>query len=113
DIGGILKEIFVGGMLFGHVGTTLLPGPIGYWIGLPLSSHSYNAPLWTLHLEFYGSLLVLMLVKLETRMSDVCHKYLFIALLVSLFTHPLDLFVIGYGTAKLLNGKAWAQLTAR
>jgi len=113
DIGGILKEIFVGGMLFGHVGATLLPGPIGYWIGLPLSSHSYNAPLWTLHLECYGSLLVLMLVKLENRMSDVCHKYLFIALLVLLFTHPLDLFVIGYGTAKLLNGKAWAQLTAR
>lgn len=113
NIGTILKEIFVGGMLFGHVGATLLPGPVAKLIGLSPFSHSYNSPLWTLHLEFYGSLLVLVLVKLETRISRVGHKYLFIALLILLFAHPLDLFVIGYGTTKLLNGKTWARLIAR
>ena len=107
NIGTTLKEIFVGGMLLGHVKATLLPGPVSTWIGLSPASHSYNGPLWTLHLEFYGSLMVLFLVKLEARISRVSHNYLFIALLILLFAHPLDLFLIGYRTAKLLNGKAW------
>jgi len=54
---------------------------------------------------------VLLLVKLRRRLSRNWHRGILVTLLILLITHPLDLFVIGYGTARLMRTGFWQRLT--
>ena len=66
---------------------------------LPLLETSLNAPFWSLHLELYGSLLVLGLTRLRGR-SAWLHRAA-VALCAVLFgAHPMFLFVIGHLCAR-------------
>lgn len=58
-----LKDALVDGVLLGFQGESITP-----WFGVPVSalaqpSNSYLAPLWTLSIEFYGSILVLIMAR--------------------------------------------------
>ena len=58
-----LKDAVVNGVLLGFRGDSIIQ-----WFGLPASalpkmSSSYLAPLWTLSIEFYGSILVLIVAR--------------------------------------------------
>jgi peptidoglycan/LPS O-acetylase OafA/YrhL len=113
--GLVAKEILLCGLLLGHAHFSLiLPGSFGERAGLLELSQSPNAPLWTLHLELYGSLLLLGLVMLERRLSAGWCTALRVALLLVLIAHPLGLFIIGHWAAKMLQAEAWrARLKGR
>jgi len=58
-----LKDALVNGLLLGFRGASILQ-----WFGFPASalasmSDSYMSPLWTLSIEFYGSILILILAR--------------------------------------------------
>jgi peptidoglycan/LPS O-acetylase OafA/YrhL len=86
------REITVDSLILGYREYTLF-APIAP--GLPLLEHALNAPSWSLHLELYGSFLLLGLVLLRAR-SRWAHAAT-VALCAILFgTHPMFLFVLGH-----------------
>jgi peptidoglycan/LPS O-acetylase OafA/YrhL len=106
----VLKEIFVCGLFFGHAHfSLLLPGSLGDRLGLPALSHSFNPPLWSLHLEFYGSLIVLGLVAARERLTRRWHKVLCAVCTLGLIAHPMGLFVIGYLVAQMIRTVWWRR----
>src|SRR6185312_924641 len=69
---------------------------------LPLLEHALNAPSWSLHLELYGSFLLLGLVLSRAR-SPRAHTAAVIVCAVLFGTHPMFLFVIGHLCAGWLD----------
>lgn len=111
-IGAVLNEMCTA-LLFGHAHFSLVfPGGLGERIGLLQLSQSFNAPLWTLHLELYGSLIVLLLVVSEQNVSPLWHKLFCAVAFCGLIAHPLGLFVLGYLATKMLNTAVWARFSA-
>jgi peptidoglycan/LPS O-acetylase OafA/YrhL len=102
--GMALHQILLEGMLTGYSDMTLLPS----WLTSPLALApllgSVNAPLWTLHIEFIGSLLVLLLVMVRAIAPAWAHYLACAAAAAALCTSPLVLFVIGHALAPLLHG---------
>ncbi len=88
----LAREIGLNSLLLGYRESTLFA---------PLSPHlppmelSLDAPFWSLHLELYGSLLVLCLVTLRA-LSNVAHRVAVVAAAVAFATHPMFLFVLGH-----------------
>jgi peptidoglycan/LPS O-acetylase OafA/YrhL len=111
-IGAVLKELCTA-LLFGHAHFSLVfPGMLGERVGLMQLSQSFNAPLWTLHLELYGSFIVLLLVVAERTLSRFWHRLVCIVAACGLIAHPLGLFVIGYLAAKMLSTSPWQTISA-
>jgi peptidoglycan/LPS O-acetylase OafA/YrhL len=98
-----LRQIFVEAMLAGYQGAGLLPGRIGVLFGQQTILEAFNAPLWTLHLEFYGSLLVIALVALKARLRRRWYHLVCLALALALPKSPLVLFLLGHLAAPLLS----------
>lgn len=112
-IGAVLEELCTA-LFLGHAHFSLvLPGLLGEHAGLPPLSHSFNAPLWTLHLEFYGSILVLLLVAAQRTLPPFWHRLICTIAFCGLIAHPLGLFVIGHFAAKMLKTSDWETLSAR
>lgn len=63
SIGRFAREFFLGSMFLGFKGVSLFDS-LG-WLGLAPSVTSVNPPFWTLHVELWGSLLVLSLCALR------------------------------------------------
>jgi peptidoglycan/LPS O-acetylase OafA/YrhL len=98
-VGHLLREIGLDSLLLGYREYTLF-APIADH--LPLLEHSLDAPLWSLHLELYGSLLVLLLVRLRARSIWLHHASVVVC--AGLFgTHPMFLFVLGHLCATRLH----------
>ena len=96
----LLREIGLDSLLLGYREYTLFAPIAGH---LPLLEHSLDAPLWSLHLELYGSLLVLLLVRL--RAQSVWWHRASVVLCAGLFgTHPMFLFVLGHLCAARMQG---------
>jgi peptidoglycan/LPS O-acetylase OafA/YrhL len=93
------REIGLDSLLLGYREYTLF-APIAD--RLPLLEHSLNAPFWSLHLELYGSFLVLLLVNLQS-WSAWPHRLAIIVCAVLFGTHPMFLFVLGHLCAALLR----------
>jgi peptidoglycan/LPS O-acetylase OafA/YrhL len=72
-------------------------------------TESLNAPFWSLHVELYGSFLVLALVAVRMR-SRRLHAAAVVALAVVCPAQPLFLFVIGHLAARALQARAPALL---
>jgi len=108
----ILREIFLSGMLAGHVGDTILPNAWTSALQLTPASQSFNSPLWTLHWEFFGSLIVLMLVAIRARYGKLVHLVMSTIALWLLGAQPLGLFVVGHLMAPLPLSPPW-QVFAR
>jgi peptidoglycan/LPS O-acetylase OafA/YrhL len=88
----LAREIGIDSLLLGYREATLFA---------PLSQHlppmelSLDAPFWSLHLELYGSLLVLRLVTLRS-WSRAAHRIVVVAAAVTFAAHPMFLFVLGH-----------------
>ncbi len=106
------KEIFMGGLFTGHLDLpcTLLPPVAAQALGLTSVAQSFNGPIWTLHLEFYGSLLIIMLVALRSMAGRAVHLVTSTVLLIVFAAHPLGLFIAGHLLAPLLVAPGWTRL---
>jgi peptidoglycan/LPS O-acetylase OafA/YrhL len=113
SLGGVLHQVFFDGMLVGYDGAKRLlplwlfkqfrPMPLGY---------SLNPPLWTLHVEFYGSLLVLALEAVRAIASRRAYFAVCALAAAGLVASPLNLFLLGHLLARWLGrirGKMWHQ----
>jgi peptidoglycan/LPS O-acetylase OafA/YrhL len=107
----ILHQIGLEGLLAGFRGWSMLPAWCVAWLGLVPSYEGFNPPLWTLHLEFAGSLLVLGLTCLRGTASPVIHRTVCILLLACFLTSPLSLFIAGHLAAPWLGrfSNGWRQ----
>jgi peptidoglycan/LPS O-acetylase OafA/YrhL len=88
----LLRDIALDSLLLGFREYTLFAPIAGR---LPLLEHALNAPTWSLHLELYGSLLVLGLVMLRAR-SWRLHLAAVVACAIVFGTHPMFLFILGH-----------------
>ncbi len=95
----LLREVGVDSMLAGTRDNTLFPA-LNDWLR-PLGS-LLNPPVWSLHVELYGSLLVLALVRIKAASARL-HAAAVAVSGVLLMPHPLTLFVIGHLSARLLQ----------
>jgi peptidoglycan/LPS O-acetylase OafA/YrhL len=95
----LLREIGLDSLLLGYREYTLFTPIAGH---LPLLEHSLDAPFWSLHLELYGSLLMLLLVRLRSR-SVWLHRTAVGACAVLFGTQPMFLFVLGHLCAARLR----------
>jgi peptidoglycan/LPS O-acetylase OafA/YrhL len=107
----LAREIGLDSLLLGYREATLFAPLAGL---LPPMEQSLDAPFWSLHLELYGSLLVLFLVSLRAR-SAWLHRAAILAAAVTFGTHPMFLFVLGHLMVPLSRGgpgvrPAWGAL---
>ncbi len=91
-LGHLAREIGLDSLLFGYREATLFAP---FADDRPPMELSLDAPFWSLHLELYGSLLVLCLVTLRMR-SVWAHRIAVVAAALSFGTHPMFLFVLGH-----------------
>ena len=106
--GHLLREIGLDSLLLGYRESTLFPSLAP---SLTPMTESLNAPFWSLHVELYGSFLVLALVALRMR-SRRLHAAAVVALAIICPAQPLFLFVIGHLAARALHARAPALLGA-
>jgi peptidoglycan/LPS O-acetylase OafA/YrhL len=88
----LAREIGLDSLLLGYREATLF-GPLAPH--LPPMELSLDAPFWSLHLELYGSLLVLCLVSLRA-WSATAHRIAIAAAVLTFAAHPMFLFVLGH-----------------
>ena len=88
----LAREIGLDSLLLGYREATLFM-PLAH--SLTPMDHSLDAPFWSLHLELYGSLLVLCLVTLRA-WSRRLHLIAIAACAIAFGTHPMFLFVLGH-----------------
>jgi peptidoglycan/LPS O-acetylase OafA/YrhL len=98
-LGHLAREIGLDSLLLGYREATLF-SPLAEQ--LPPMELSLNAPFWSLHLELYGSLLVLCLVWLRARCVWL-HRAAIVAATVLFGTHPMFLFVLGHLFASVVT----------
>jgi peptidoglycan/LPS O-acetylase OafA/YrhL len=98
-LGHLLREIGLDSVLLGYREATLFAP----WAdSLPPMAQSLDAPFWSLHIELYGSLLVLGLVTLRTHAAWLYRAAVLVAA-VGFGTHPMFLFVVGHLSALMLH----------
>jgi peptidoglycan/LPS O-acetylase OafA/YrhL len=88
----LAREIGFNSLLLGYREATLF-SPLAPL--LPPMERSLDAPFWSLHLELYGSLLVLCLVALRAYSVRI-HNGMILVSAVVFATHPMFLFVLGH-----------------
>lgn len=98
----LLREAFVDSMPLGERDTSLFAPGLPGLRGL---GDLFDPPLWSLHIELYGSLLVLGLTWLRAR-SARWHRIVAPSLGVLLLPHPIALILLGHLTAPLLRPDA-------
>ena len=69
SLASIAHQIALEGLLAGFDGWSLLPGWISDRLDLVGRAHAFDTPLWTLHIEFCGSLLIMLLVAVRASAS--------------------------------------------
>lgn len=126
----ILKDAIINGIFLGFQDSSIVQ-----WFGFPAASlapmpDSYVTPLWTLSIEFYGSLLVLLLARVRSRTLLIvaalilCRSYLvcFIAGHIAaryelagkrvVVSWPLALAAIGLGLGICMASHFWSPAAA-
>jgi peptidoglycan/LPS O-acetylase OafA/YrhL len=108
----VIRKIAFEGMLTGFSEKSLLPAPLVNLLAVASEDGSYNSPLWTLHIEFYGSLLVLALVALRATVGRHTHLAICAILGACFIASALSLFIIGHLLAPWLTKLAHRRSTA-
>ncbi|CAN7711148.1 acyltransferase family protein [Pseudoduganella sp. LjRoot289] len=94
----VARDVLLNSMLTGYVGSSLFEG----WSGWPALlapaaiDQALNAPMWTLHVEFWGSLLVLGLALLRRSLPGRAFWLPFGALALAAGTSHYQLFMLGF-----------------
>ncbi len=104
-IANIAHQVLLEGMAAGYRGTSMLPGQWQLLLGLRPPTGSFNPPLWTLHIEFYGSLLVLLLVAVRA-LSPKLHVALCVLVAILFAASPVVLFLVGHVASSRLPSLA-------
>ena len=99
----LAHQILFEGLLAGYQLVSLLPVHVAAWLGLVAAKASYNGPTWTLHIEFIGSLLIIILVALRAWTGPKIHLGITILAGLVFSAHPLSLFVLGHLAADWLR----------
>jgi peptidoglycan/LPS O-acetylase OafA/YrhL len=116
----VAKDLLLSSMLFGYQNVSLFQ-PVQDYLGIGVLSpaaFALNAPMWTLHGEFWGSMLTLLLSVFYKRLPMALFGMLVIAVLLLTGTSQLSLFVIGFllyfvrGRLLSLRGAGWVGISA-
>lgn len=91
----LLRDGLLHSMLVGYQGSSIFSGAAGVLAPAPIAS-AINAPTWTLHAEFWGSMLVLALAQAYRRLPQPLFWSGFAALAVLLGTSHFSLFLLGF-----------------
>ena len=102
NVGGIAHQIAFEGMLTGFSDTSFWPSWVVRFIDLVPFKDTYLGPVWTLHVEFVGSILILILVSLRSLAGPKIHCIVCIVFLVFFTASALVLFVVGHLAAAWL-----------
>ncbi|WP_368621852.1 acyltransferase family protein [Paraburkholderia sp. BR13444] len=92
SVSHFVREVAVESLFTGYQWSTLFPSLEPH---LDTIAGSFNAPLWTLHCELWGSFLVMALVATQ-HVSRKLYRGLLIATPILFWSHPLMLFVAGH-----------------
>ncbi len=107
----ILHQIIFEGMLTDYEGASFWPHSLLRWMKVDSLGNSFDAPLWTLHVEFVGSILIMMLVALRQVLWKWAYFSIAIVLGVILIASPLVMFIVGHLVAPVLLRKASNRLS--
>jgi peptidoglycan/LPS O-acetylase OafA/YrhL len=102
-IAGMVHQAVFEGMLTGYSGNGFWPEWVLRPFHLAPGAESYDAPLWTLNVEFIGSLLIMVLAALRMRIGVVRHCVACILLWIAFCASPLGLFILGHLVAPRLG----------
>lgn len=94
----LAKDGLLNSMLIGYSGWSLfdyLPKPHGYLVPAGISQ-SLNSPTWSLHVEFWGSMLVLALAMLRRLISGSLFYAIFVSAALMVGTSLYSLFLFGF-----------------
>ena len=106
SLSSIVHQIGLEGLLAGYQQTSVLPWAVRLCLGLVAQTEAYDAPLWTLHIKFIGSLMVMLLVGLRRAIGGRWHFVVCGLLTVALAASFFVLFVVGHMAAGWLRGPA-------
>jgi peptidoglycan/LPS O-acetylase OafA/YrhL len=109
----IIHQIAFEGLLSGFSDFSLLPEWLTKGMGLVPRGQGFNTPLWTLHFEFYGSLLVMLLVGVRASTSRTIYRAGCVLLACAFALSPLGLFIVGHvsaGYLRRVDGRRWQLL---
>jgi peptidoglycan/LPS O-acetylase OafA/YrhL len=99
----IIHQIGLEGMFAGYDDASTLPGAARRMLHLVSLFRSFDPPLWTLHFEFVGSLIVLGLVALRRAVGRRTHLAICLLLIFALASSVLFLFIAGHLAADWLR----------
>jgi peptidoglycan/LPS O-acetylase OafA/YrhL len=99
----IFHQVGLEGLFAGYQEVSLLPQRVQTFLGLLPLARSFDAPLWTLHVEFVGSLLILGLVALRQAIGRYPHLIVCLLLTGALLSSLLFLFIVGHLAAESLR----------
>jgi len=98
QLGSLMKDGLLNSMLLGYEGVSIFAGipAITRWLPLSPMSASMDAPLWTLHAEYWGSMLVLLTAQLYRHLPRGLFWPLFLAAIAFTGTSHFTLFLLGF-----------------
>ncbi len=111
--GELFHQIAVEGMFVGYRDESMFPATVVTSLHLAPLSASPDVPLWTLHIEFLGSVLIIGLTALRALAGRWAHLAACCALICATMTGPFLPFVLGHLAAPWLgraNGLAWQKI---
>jgi peptidoglycan/LPS O-acetylase OafA/YrhL len=91
----LLRDGLLNSMLVGYQGSSIFDGAASVLAPAPIAG-AINAPTWTLHAEFWGSMLVLLLALAYRRVPRLLFWCGCAALVVTLGTSHFSLFLLGF-----------------
>ncbi len=96
--GVVAKDLLVSSMLVGYEGTSVFAGwaMLPPWLAVAPIAHALNAPMWTLHVEFWGSMLVLAAAMLRRNLSRGWFWIIFFGAGLALGPGHFWLFLFGF-----------------
>lgn len=114
----IAKDMFLNSMLTGYTSSSIFTGSaiLPDILQPPAIGYSLNPPTWTLHVEFWGSLLLIAVAMLRRKLNGGLFWLAFVAIAIAVGATHFALFLLGFaiyqirGRLLALTGFAWAAL---
>lgn len=97
-LASLAKEVLLNSMMLGYQAASIFEHVSAIMRFFPLQplTESLNPPLWTLHAEFWGSMLTLAVAQLYRRISRPLFWAIFAVTFILTGTSPFTLFLLGF-----------------